>query len=367
MGLLPLVATDATLHFFAARIFMDLDMKWDRVSLDDVISTGSVYMTDVQLLAIRFILMFFVLGIVYHMVSDKNGFKVRLANPAGELITFRQYGWQRITAFTTWCWTLQGVYFALVSGLTILKNWFPQVLDNSSFCKDNMWLIVRIVWSMYEVSFAMAFMVTVVVTFVLIPVAEKKGLPHDNFYVFFTICMHNFNTAFMVFELFFNRMPIALEHTILCFYWGYAYVFFSRYWYKMHGYFYYFFLDITKPLAPVFLVGLNGIYSLFMVMGHYIDKLVTAKPGGETYKETVMLIIFTLFVMKWPPADKWHIMTDDFYNIINGRDRQDPTSKGNKERKDESEQPHVNPLNTTYDDAMVSLRRSSRIKKNVNS
>ena len=175
-----------------------------------------------------------------------------------------------------------------------------------------MWL-TRIAWGAFEISFAMSFMVTTVVTFILIPTAMKRNMPYDNFFKIFPLLMHNINVVFMVTELFCNKLPILMSHNALCFYWGMAYTLFAMYWYRLHGFFFYFFLDFSKPLAPVWTWILIGIYSLFFSSGHYLSLLVRGDGANnaEVQKYRAAIVAFTLFAMKWPPKGKRHIMMDD--------------------------------------------------------
>ena len=86
-------------------------------------------------------------------------------------------------------------------------------------------------------------------------------------------------------------------------------------------------------------------------MGYFFDKLATSKDGADTYMETIALIIFTLFVMRWPPAGKWHLLTDDIeyyteYYIGNG-------AKGKKYAN--NQMTYKNPANTAVEEEMVNL------------
>ena len=309
MGLQEVIVTDVILNALALYVYQGLDMSWESVSLVDVISSNQ--MSNTNLLVMRCISLLIVFGVVYFMVTDKNPLVLRVPTPKDEMIEVNLLGLARLSPFTCWCWSLQVLYFSITVALGFAHKCKPELLAPGSLIGDQLWIITRVAWSAYEMSFAMSYLVTLAVTFILIPTAKKKGLPYDNFYKLFTLLMHNFNVLFMMLELFFNRMPILISHCILCFYWGYAYAFFSRYWYKLHGYFYYFFIDYHKPYAPLAIILLITVYSTLFVAGHYFDVAVTAKDGGETKLESMVMVGITLFIMKWPPVDKWYIVWDD--------------------------------------------------------
>lgn len=73
----------------------------------------------------------------------------------------------------------------------------------------------------------MAYLVSVVVTFVLIPGGKQQGLPTANFFKVLPLLMHNANVVFMALELVLNRIPFCAMHFPFVLIYGSAYVIFS--------------------------------------------------------------------------------------------------------------------------------------------
>jgi len=288
-----------------------LDFQWDLVGFSNLIDSSCPnFVSSDVLLCIRAAFLAIITYTVVFMFVDKEGLRLQLVNPADKLIDVHLFGIQRFSAFTVWSWTLQGVYFLLVTLCAVADKYSPAL---KALLAPHQWLLTRLIWGAFEVSFAMSFMVTTVVTFILIPSARRNYLPHDNFFKILPLLMHNFNVVFMCAELFFNKLPILLSHNALCFWWGMVYTIFAMYWFQLHGFFFYFFLDYSKPLAPVWTWILIGIYSLFFSSGHYLSLLVRGDGtnNAEVQKYMAAIVAFTLFSMQWPPKNKRYIMTDD--------------------------------------------------------
>jgi len=167
--------------------------------------------------------------------------------------------WGKIR-FTVWCWTAQGVYFALA-----LASSLGVALPQPLICLQ---------WILFEVSLAMALLVTIIVTFVLVPVGIKRGHPVHFMFTWYVLAMHNGNTLLMILELVLNRFDIHAYHypTVLAY--GILYVLFA--WANERygvGAFYYFFLDYTRPYALFAYLGLFAAVSVFYWMAFWIDVL----------------------------------------------------------------------------------------------
>eukprot|EP00322_Chrysochromulina_rotalis_P029004 CAMPEP_0115858686 /NCGR_PEP_ID=MMETSP0287-20121206/16226_1 /TAXON_ID=412157 /ORGANISM="Chrysochromulina rotalis, Strain UIO044" /LENGTH=316 /DNA_ID=CAMNT_0003312959 /DNA_START=23 /DNA_END=973 /DNA_ORIENTATION=+ len=164
--------------------------------------------------------------------------------------------------FTVQCWALQCFYLVgstLCSVVTLfdvritpsdLGQWFPGLL-----------------WMSYEVSFAVAVLVSAIVKYVLIPTCMKNKGDADNFFGFQELLMHNCNTLFMSLELLFNDLPFTLTHFPLAVLWGFLYVFYS--WWHMWKFqcCWYDFLDPTLPNAIAIHTVLVLVLGIFFAMG----------------------------------------------------------------------------------------------------
>jgi hypothetical protein len=102
----------------------------------------------------------------------------------------------------------------------------------------------------------MSFLVTIVVTFVLIPGVRKQGLPTTTFFFLPALILHNANNTMMAIELLISNMQFSFWHFPFCMLFGTLYVIFQWVWVQKIGAFYYFFLDYDRPDALVWHVGL---------------------------------------------------------------------------------------------------------------
>lgn len=146
--------------------------------------------------------------------------------------------------------------------------------DNASFS-----FLASIIWVLYEISFPIAFLVSLVVTFVLIPLAKLENIPIDIFFHPLPIIMHNANILFMTIEFLLNNISFLPNHVIFILAYGILYVYFAWYWHEKKGVYYYFFLDYTRPFAILWYIALLGInYGLF-ALGEYCNAWKFAHDG----------------------------------------------------------------------------------------
>jgi hypothetical protein len=66
-------------------------------------------------------------------------------------------------------------------------------------------LLAGVVWVLFQICFTTSLLVTVLVTFVLIPAGRKAGVDISFMYNTPSLIMHNLNLVFMVTELAVNR------------------------------------------------------------------------------------------------------------------------------------------------------------------
>jgi hypothetical protein len=108
-------------------------------------------------------------------------------------ITITIHGGMWATFFTVQSWLLQSFFLvgactcsASSLGLTAiaLPDWLPAML-----------------WVAYEVSFAVAILISFLVKYVIIPEASRKGVCVDNFFTMCDLLMHNANVSAVRIEL----------------------------------------------------------------------------------------------------------------------------------------------------------------------
>ena len=178
-------------------------------------------------------------------------------HPEGSSTSLRITHLARLTTFTVWSWLLIGIYFSLVLYATHCELNSSPV--NNAF--------VQLTWVLYEICFAVSLLITVLVSFVLIPMGNKKGIPIDYFFKTPALLMHNANVVFMALEGAGNRLPIVFSHFPFVALYGITYVVFSWIWFHHKGVFYYFFLDYERPHAALSHLGLIIVLAIFFEVG----------------------------------------------------------------------------------------------------
>lgn len=162
---------------------------------------------------------------------------------------FVMAGRVRFTTFTVISWTSQGVFFTLAlachaAAAAGAEAWLPR------------WLPALAV-GLFQVHTAVAPLITLVVTLVLLPAARRAGVDVTRPLLSVrALLMHNANTLNMAGELALNALRIPWSHAPLALLYGMAYVAFAWAWHRRTGVFYYFFLDPLRPRAVVAYVAL---------------------------------------------------------------------------------------------------------------
>jgi hypothetical protein len=136
--------------------------------------------------------------------------------------------------------------------------------------------LINAVRILFEVSFPISFVVSSLVTFVLIPHAKRANFPIDNFFVIIPLLMHNANITFMAIELIINKIPFVLWHFPFIMLYGVGYGVFSWIWNHFNGYYFYFFLDYTRPGAILWYMALMAIVSVFYLIGYASSRVMSS-------------------------------------------------------------------------------------------
>lgn len=229
------------------------ELQFDRI--DSHVVSSSPVVPTAALGAYR-LLMFAVVAITtFQICADKNGLVISVSTAAGKIKTVELLHFQRLTTFTVWCWILIGLYSLCASLCS-----FGALFCESCLSEYFLWVTAIL----FEVSFTFAFLVTSVVTFLLVPAAKAKQLPVKMFFTPIPVILHNLNSVFMAIEMVLNRLPVFWTHLsfVQCF--GLAYVLFAwLYVYKKLGVFYYFFLDYNRPYAVAWYLGLFLLVGIF--------------------------------------------------------------------------------------------------------
>lgn len=204
-----------------------------------------------------------------YIYCDRNGLKINVFT-RGTFKTLHLMHIQRFSPFTVWCWLIQCLYFTLVGLLSIAKILSPDSLK--LFLPVS--AVKLMVWILYEISFTSAYLVSIVVTYLLIPGLRLKFKgAEDEFFKFFPLLFHNANVILICIESILNYIPFSTWHFPFLILYGLTYVTFSWYWFKKTGVFYYFFLDYEMKAALLWHIGLIVVFLSFFYFGYYFSVM----------------------------------------------------------------------------------------------
>jgi len=216
---------------------------------------------------------------LYSSLTDRNPHVFTLMTYSGSRLTpcaVPVTGFERLTTFTVQCWTLQLLYFSLGTVASALQ------LSRSSFRVPV--LFARCMHVLYEVSVATALLVTVTVTFVLLPERIKRADYEGarRMLGWRPQLMHNANLLFATTELLFNSLPIVPSHFVFGALFAVQYAFMSWWWLKRSGVVYYPFLDPTLPAGRAISLhtAVLVVLAAFFLLGAAVDGAAGFLPLG---------------------------------------------------------------------------------------
>ena len=175
------------------------------------------------------------------------------------------FGIHRLAAFTVWSFIAFGFYFALAA----LASW-AQVLEWAV----PSWLIA-VIPPLFSIACGTAMLVSVVVTYYLIPNNLEKGFDVAKYFLWYEIVMHNLNVILLGADLVLGGVDITLGMIAFPVLFGIAYVFFA-YIYAVYGggIYLYDFLDPRVSRAPYIHIGLFVMIAFFYSIALVLDALV---------------------------------------------------------------------------------------------
>ena len=268
-------------------IFLPQDQMWPRQSI--ILPSSASKLNSSQLLCFRLLAGSVIWFSCAYIYLDKDGLTLDVATRDKLIKRMVLHGMERFSPFTVWCWSLLGFYFFLVSvaGVAdIMNNDILLAVTTSSTYSG-------ICTILFEVSFSVAFLVSSIVTYVLIPGCAKQGVPVDAFYKPFSLLFHNANVVFACLESLINTITFVPSHFVFVVLWGTMYVVFSWVWFQYKGVFYYFFLDYEQPRSVLLHLGLIAVVGLFFFVGLALGSL---REGGIL--ANVVMVVLTGCVMK---------------------------------------------------------------------
>jgi len=206
-------------------------MKWEALTWDHV-TKGSNKIPACWMAVIRLGMALYIAIVLWLLVRHVAGSGSPLSSGIWTLGTF-----------TVWCWQMLGVYFVLSGAASLLHAWSGQCI--CARCN----FIANFLWVLFQMMFSYAWLVCLVVWFVLLPTTYISYGNDAGLLSFPCISMHNVNVLFMLAEMKLNRMIFVRSHLVFTLYFGFAYIVFSWLWYLEAAYFFYFFIDIRSPIV----------------------------------------------------------------------------------------------------------------------
>lgn len=245
MGFFDVSLLVISLFIGSIYFIQNYNLELTNLTLENIISSNII--TNEFLLLFRLISFLIVVITLFIVINDSIGLKLAIPGRNGIIKHITLHGYERLSTFTVWSWILIGIYFGLTSYCGILSYFnYKHYISNN---------ILIISWILYELSFAVSYLITIVVTFVLIPSAKSRNSHH----VFFTtpsLLMHNANVILMTLDSLLNLLPYLYSHAVFGILYGLCYAIFSWIWFYYRGVFYYFFLDYEFKGAFFWYLGL---------------------------------------------------------------------------------------------------------------
>lgn len=209
-------------------------------------------------------------------------------------VAFLDHGVWRFQGLTSWGWVLLGCYFLVAATLSLRVAAAPEAAQHEE--PDGAACVASL---LLGVSSAYAILITLTVTFVLIPSKHRKGLSTEGFFTPFALSQHNANLAMVVGELLCGAVPIDPWH--LPFALGFGIVYLCG-WHQTVRYnrtrtLMYHFLNWQHPRSLLICSLLMLTLAAFFAFAALVGQL-RLRPGGAP-----MVLCAALAVMRWrrPP------------------------------------------------------------------
>ena len=172
-----------------------------------------------------------VLSTCAYLLFDANGLHLTLLI-RGQKVAVHAKHFHRFTAFTVWCWISIGLYMTLAA-ICSYYSMYECSSSNTQLTLSHPLLFFTQV--LFEIAFSMSYLVTLVVTFVLIPGTIKSNMPVDIFYDFFPLLFHNLNVIVMCMEMLINNITFTLSHIPYIILYGLTYIIFAWVYFHFTG------------------------------------------------------------------------------------------------------------------------------------
>ena len=194
-------------------------------------------------------------------------------------------GTTRMSAFTMWSFTLMGAYFAVSS----YSSW--SVHYGWELGEWAVWLVP----ALFSSTIASAFLVTITVTYMLIPEANERGDNIAHYFKWDSQLMHNGNLIFILIEMAVSDISLSLWYAPYPVIFGCIYVLFSAFNARRSGIYFYDFIDPRLNGSHIIHMVLLGVMTMHFTLAFTIQGLAELSFTGYVVTLVVISYLATTF------------------------------------------------------------------------
>ena len=194
-------------------------------------------------------------------------------------------GTTRMSAFTMWSFTLMGAYFAVSS----YSSW--SVHYGWELGEWAVWLVP----ALFSSTIASAFLVTITVTYMLIPEANERGDNIAHYFKWDSQLMHNGNVIFILIEMAVSDISLSLWYAPYPVIFGCIYVLFSAFNARRSGIYFYDFIDPRLNGSHIIHMVLLGVMTTHFILAFTIQGFAELSFTGYVVTLVVISYLATTF------------------------------------------------------------------------
>ena len=194
-------------------------------------------------------------------------------------------GTTRMSAFTMLSFTLMGAYFAVSS----YSSW--SVHYGWELGEWAVWLVP----ALFSSTIASAFLVTITVTYMLIPEANERGDNIAHYFKWDSQLMHNGNVIFILIEMAVSDISLSLWYAPYPVIFGCIYVLFSAFNARRSGIYFYDFIDPRLNGSHIIHMVLLGVMTMHFILAFTIQGLAELSFTGFVVTLVVISYLATTF------------------------------------------------------------------------
>ena len=231
------------------------DLRFSDATVELIGAPGDDAPISVEtLFALRAATAVFCIAILWIIINDEplllpvacfkgSGLPVRPDRP----LRFNLSGLHRLYTFTLQSWVLVTIYFVLAScGSALVASGLKEEVS-AAIGEGLVQCLCFATWLLFETGFTCSLLVTVVVTFVLIPHSIKSGLDFQKGLRPTALILHNCNVLFFFTDMLLGQRAMVVNHLPAAVIFGCWYGVFSLFTLATTGATFYPFLDPTLP------------------------------------------------------------------------------------------------------------------------